>query len=279
MADTGFAREDAQTDFRRARRSAGAARLARKLLGRSGAVNVILPFEEVVTALGRMSERELGRQTIALDSIVGTVDRRDEFDRRFRPTTRTVRSRWERMAVAMRKGEGFPPISVYRIGELHFVRDGHHRVSVSRALGREVIEAYVTEVTTRLRAPRELTVADLPMRSHRRLFLERVPLDPSARREVRLTDEWRYAELAEGVEAWAFRTMQEREEVMDRREAASAWYREEFTPVVELLREAGLQGSGTSADAYLHVANERYRLLRTHEWSTDVIDRLARELD
>ena len=98
-------------------------------------MNVILPFEEVVAALGRRGERRLGQQTIQLDSIVGTVDRGREFDRRFRPTSGRVRTRWERIAAAQRRGEAMPPIDVYRIGELHFVKDGHHRVSVARALG------------------------------------------------------------------------------------------------------------------------------------------------
>ena len=98
-------------------------------------MNVILPFEEVVAALGRRGERRLGLQAIALDSIVGTVDRGREFDRSFRPTIGRVRTRWERIATAQRRGEAMPPIDVYRIGELHFVKDGHHRVSVARALG------------------------------------------------------------------------------------------------------------------------------------------------
>ena len=54
-----------------------------------------------------------------------------------------------RIAAAARRGESFPPINVYRVGTVHFVEDGHHRVSVARQLGHEVIEARVTEITTR----------------------------------------------------------------------------------------------------------------------------------
>ena len=46
-----------------------------------------------------------------------------------------MRERWERIAAAQRRGESMPPIDVYRVGDLHFVRDGHHRVSVARAQG------------------------------------------------------------------------------------------------------------------------------------------------
>jgi hypothetical protein len=113
-----------------------------------GDVDVILPFDEVVAALGRVEERYVGLQTIDLDTVLGTVgrDRAGGFDRQFRPTTARVRARWERIANAARRGEPLPPISVYRIGDVHFVRDGHHRVSVARARGALTIDATVDGV-------------------------------------------------------------------------------------------------------------------------------------
>ena len=146
--DTGLPEADAQFDFGRARRRRALSRLAARLRREPSDVNVILPFDEVVEALGRRGERRLGLQTIPLDSIVGTVDRSREFDRAFRPTSSRVRPRWERIAMAQRKGQAMPPIDVYRIGELHFVKDGHHRVSVARELGYDVIEAVRKELET-----------------------------------------------------------------------------------------------------------------------------------
>src|SRR5215217_202887 len=160
MPRTGLNAADAQDDFLRVRRRRAMSRIAHRLRGEPGDVNVILPFEEVVAALGRTSERQLGLRVISLDAIVGTVDRTRDFDRQFRPTTGRVRARWERIAAAMRRGESMPPIDVYRIGDLHFVRDGHHRVSVARALGRHDIDAYVTEVTTRVPVDGDLRVSD-----------------------------------------------------------------------------------------------------------------------
>jgi hypothetical protein len=144
--DTGFPVTDAQFDFSRARRQRALARLANRLKGQPGDKVAILPFEEVVAALGRRGERRLGLQSIPLDSIVGTVDRGREFDRGFRPTTGNVRGRFERIAVAKRRGESMPPIRVYRIADAHFVEDGHHRVAVARAQDQPDIDAYVTEV-------------------------------------------------------------------------------------------------------------------------------------
>src|SRR3984893_5402543 len=151
-ADTGSPSADAENDFLRPRRRQMLARLAHWLRREPDDVNLILPFDEVVAALGMKGERSLGLQTIPLDTIVGTVDSRRDFDRRFRPTSARVRERWERLALAQRRGESTPPIDVYRIGELHFVRDGHHRVSVALATGQTMIDAYVTEVRTTLPA-------------------------------------------------------------------------------------------------------------------------------
>jgi hypothetical protein len=276
--DTGLPETDAQFDFGRQRRRRALARISARLRREPSDVNVILPFEEVVAALGRRGERRLGLETIALDSIVGTVDRGREFDRSFRPTSGRVRPRWERIATAQRKGQAMPPIDVYRIGELHFVKDGHHRVSVARALGHDVIEAWVTEIITELGADHAIRLADLPLKSHQRLFYERVPLPAEARSEIELSDEWRYAALAEAVEAWGFRVIQERGEPLSRAEVAEIWFRHEYEPVVEMLREAELIRRGTETEAYMRISHLRFLILRTHHWDDEVIERLREEL-
>jgi hypothetical protein len=279
VPDTGFPAHDAQTDFSRARRRQALSRLARRLRREPDDVILILPFDEVVEALGRYGQRRLGLHSVPLDSIVGTVDRSRDFDRRFRPTSRRLRQRWQRIAEAMRRGEAMPPIDVYRIGDLHFVRDGHHRVSVARALGLDTIDAYVTEVVTAVGgAERGVRLRDLALKGHERLFFERVPLDREWRGRIQLSDEWRYAGLSESVEAWGFRLMQERGEFLTREAVAEAWFREEYVPVVEMLRELDLIGRGTETEAYLRVTGLRYLLLRTHEWSDEVVDRLREEL-
>jgi hypothetical protein len=276
--DTGFTAQDAQSDFNRARRSQALSRLARRLRREPDDVNLILPFDEVVGALGRRGERELGLAVIDLDSIVGTVDRTREFDRSFRPTSRRLRQRWERVNAAMRRGEAMPPIDVYRIGELHFVRDGHHRVSVARQLGLEVVEAQVTEILTEVGAEAGTRARDLALKGHQRLFYERAPLPLAARARIELSDEWRYAELAETVEAWGFRAAQATGERLTREQVAEAWFHDEYLPAVELLRAADLVGRGTETEAYMRVSGLRYLLLRTHDWSDAMIERLREEL-
>ncbi|QQQ77253.1 chromosome partitioning protein ParB [Saccharothrix sp. 6-C] len=272
--DTGFPRADAEHDFLRARRRQVMSRLAAWLRREPDDVNIMLPFHEVVEALGMLGERRLGLRVVRLDSIVGSVDRTRDFDRRFRPTSARVRERWQRLALAQRRGEAVPPIEVYRVGDLHFVQDGHHRVSVAHALGLEVIDAYVTEVVTRIPAHGIRHRGDLIVKDYRRLFLERAPLDGQARAAVLLSDPWEYAELGEHVEAWGFRLMQDEGVFLDRAAVAARWYAEEYQPVVEMLRQADLVGDRTETEAYLWVAAERYRLIRTHRWDADVISTL-----
>ena len=272
---SGFPSADAQGDFSRARRARLLADVARRLRREPSDVGLILPYEEVVEALGVIGREDLGLKIVPLDSIVGTVDRAADFDRGFRPTSQRLRSRWERIAAAQRRGESLPPISLYRVGDLHFVRDGHHRVSVAKSLGRGDIDAYVTEVQTRVKLGRDLRVGELPLKDHERLFRERVPLGREERGRIQLSDPWDFGSLAEAVEAWGFRAMQDRGSYMDRREVAHVWFSAEYLPVVEMLAAGELIDRRESeADAYLRISCMRYRALRTHEWSDDVIDQL-----
>jgi hypothetical protein len=144
--ETGFPQADVENDFLRARRRQAAARLANWVRHRPRSAGRLLPLHEAAGTLGPLSGRPLGLQSIRLDTIVGTLDPRQDFDSRFRPTTNRIRYRWERLALAQRRGEPIPPIQVYRVGGLHFVEDGHHRVSIAAATGQETIDAYVTEI-------------------------------------------------------------------------------------------------------------------------------------
>lgn len=276
--DTGFVAQDAQSDFNRARRRQVASRLSARMRRVPDDIDLILPYDEVIAALGQVSERRLGLQVISVDSIVGTIDPTPDFDRRFRPTSTRVRIRWEGVAKAMRRGESMPPIKVRRVGDVHFVEDGRHRVSVARELGLETLDAYVTEIVTAVGPGLGIEISDLAIKSHERLFYERVPLPPSARRRISLPKPARYAALAEGVEAWGFRVMQATGEQLAREQVAEAWFEDEYLPVVEVLREADLVGDRSDAEAYVAVVSLRYMILRTHDWNEEVIEKLREEL-
>ena len=276
--DTGFPRADVEDDFLRARRRQVLARLVQRLRREPDDVNLILPFDEVVAALGRVGEQRLGLRTIRLDRIVGSVDSMRDFDRQFRPTSSRVRERWERLALAQRRGESIPPIDVYQVGDLYFVADGHHRVSIALVTGQKTIDAYVTEVLTAVPADGIRHRSDLLYKTYELLFRSRVKLPPQAYAKIKVSDPWSYAGLGEAVEAWGFRLMQHEHKFYDREEVSRRWFAEEFTPVVRMLHSADLVGPNTDAEAYLIVASERYRLIRTHEWTDEVIEELQRRL-
>ncbi len=90
----------------------------------------LLSFDEVRQRLRLHDERYIGLQEIPIDKIVGSVGRYKDFTRSFLPRTNAVRSRWQRLDSMARGAEGFPPIEVYKVGEVYFVIDGNHRVSV-----------------------------------------------------------------------------------------------------------------------------------------------------
>src|SRR3954447_19002280 len=277
---TGSPSQDAQHDFSRARRARLMADVARRLRGEPDDVAMILPFEEVVEALGRVGQVDRGLQVVPLDAIVGTIDRAVDFDRGFRPTSARLRSRWERIAAAQRRGEALPPVSLFKVGDLYFVRDGHHRVSVAKSQGRQDIDAYVTEVTTKLKLSHDLRVSELPLKDHERLFRERVPLTTEQRRRISLSDPWDFGWLAEMVEAWGFRMMQERGHFADRYEVAQRWFEQEYAPVSDMLAEGGLaEPEETETEAYMRLAGQRYMILRTHEWSDEGVNRRRRGSD
>lgn len=271
---TGFPDSDAAAAFARERRRQALTKLASRVRRRDD-VTVMLPFEDVVAALGRTGERHVGLQSITLESVVGTVDRRHaEFDRRFRPASSRPRRRWESIAAARRRGRPMPPIEVFRLGELHFVIDGHHRVSVARAHGDTDIDAYVREVQTKVPFSDELMLRDLLRARHEREFDERVPLPPAARARIDLTEAWRYEQLSKHVESWSFRASQAEGRLLSRVAAAEAWFREEYEPIADALEELGIGGPGTKTTRFLRVVLLRDLLLRTGGWSDELLERL-----
>ena len=143
----GAARPRAEASFRRLARARRREELLQRLRGRACAEQRLVCLSEDRGWAAVAERRHLGVRTIAVNSIVGTVEsnKADAFDSRFRPPPWS-RERWTHIWQAAQRGTALPPISVYRVGDRHFVRDGHHRVSVAAAIGTPAIEAEVVEL-------------------------------------------------------------------------------------------------------------------------------------
>lgn len=113
----------------------------------NGHASGLLDLQSIETTNPLRGQRYAGARTVALESIVGSESRTQDFDRNFHPLGSHDRSRWLGIAIARLQGVGLPPVSLIQVGERYFVRDGHHRISVARALGELYIEAEVTEHT------------------------------------------------------------------------------------------------------------------------------------
>ena len=137
----------------------------------------MLSYEDVRQKLRAYGSSERGLQDIPLDAIVGSVGRYNDFTRDFLPRLDVNKDRWARVMAASNKMAGLPPIDVYKIGDVYFVQDGNHRVSVARQLGSRTIQAYVTEVQTRVPMSPDTRPDDMIVKAEYAGFLERTRLD------------------------------------------------------------------------------------------------------
>ncbi len=131
-------------DFAKAQQLAFIERCFNLFRGRS---NDLLPFEAVRQSLRLQNPIDKGLQEIELEKIVGSVGKYRDFSRTFLPKSCKNEERWRRVDDLFHH-QGFEPIKVYKVGQVYFVRDGNHRISVNRTHGVKTIEAYVTEYKT-----------------------------------------------------------------------------------------------------------------------------------
>ena len=144
--ETGNLLIDAESAFARQRRRRRFDRAVGWLRGRPASVR-LTSLDDALGMKPPPLRRIAGLEAISLCSIVGTAEpaKARVFDGRFR-VPETSRRRWEALWLAQRRGAAVPPISVFRVGDSHYVDDGHHRVSVAKALGMAAIDAEVTEL-------------------------------------------------------------------------------------------------------------------------------------
>lgn len=214
-------------------------------------------------------------EEVPLDKIVGSVGRYRDFNSVFLPRNEALQDRWARVDAAREGLVGLPPVDLLRVGDLYFVRDGNHRVSVARAHDEETIEAYVTPVETAVPVDAESAeeLREWLIEASRLQFLERTGLDryyPDA--PIRLTEPGRYRDLDEQIAVHRWYMGEERQEEIPYAEAAKSWYENVYLPLAEEIEKSGLLDEfpgRTVTDLYLWLCKHREELRGRYDLQLD----------
>lgn len=254
-------------DFRRARNQADLKELISRFTGEQ---TQLLSFDEVKQKLRLQSSADIGLRDIPVNSIVGSVGRYSDFTRDFLPRREIRPERWARVKIAASGLAGLPPIEVYKIGEIYFVKDGNHRVSVARQFGATHIQAYVTEVNTSIPLTPEIRPDDLILKAEYAIFLEETMLDQlSPKPDLSTTIPGQYQILLEHIDVHRYYMGLDYKRDIPYKEAARHWYLAVYLPVVEIIRSQGILRqfpNRTETDLYLWIARHRAELEEQLGW-------------
>jgi nucleotide-binding universal stress UspA family protein len=267
MPSEQLAFQTALRDFRDAHQQAALQEIIGRLTGRS---TRLLSYDEVAKKLKLAGRTDRGVQQIPVKAIVGSVGRYTDFTRTFLPRQQDDEQRWARVKTVIDKG-GMPPIDVYKVGEVYFVLDGNHRVSIARQNGMKLIDAYVIEIQTKVPLTPDVQPDDLIVKAEYAEFLEQTrlaELRPNV--DITITAPGQYAKLKEQIEIQCFCSAQEKGCDVPFEEAALCWYDEIYLPMLEAIRERGLLRwfpNRTEADLVLWVSEHRSALEEELGWA------------
>lgn len=260
MEDAWAARE-AQLHFHDARRQA--------LLGALLALvrrqpNDMFSLESVRSRLHVRGQRTLGSQTVPIDHIIGSEGRYSDFDRSFLPRTDVLKQRWSRVDQALLRSVTLPPIDVYKIGDIYFVRDGNHRVSVARRQGQEYIDAQVTELIVDVPLTPDLSMQALLLKEEYSDFLEWTALHAMRSDErIEFSELGGYLALVQHINAHRYFLGHNLQRDISRDEAVVSWYDTVYLPIVHVIRDQHILDhfpERTEADLYRWIIEHRWYL-------------------
>jgi nucleotide-binding universal stress UspA family protein len=248
-------------DFRSARQKATLREVITRFTGDN---NELLSFNEVSQKLRAQMGPKKVLKEIPIDDIVGSVNRYQDFSRDFLPGKNINPQRWANIELANYGSHGLPPIEVYQIDQAYFVSDGNHRVSVAKQLGVTQIQAYVTEVHTRVTLTPDIRPEDLILKSEYADFLEHTNLDKiRPESDLTVTVPGQYEVIEEHIAVHRYFMGIEQQHEIALPEAIADWYDTVYLPVVNIIRERGLLidfPDRTEADLYLWIADHRAAL-------------------
>ncbi|MBI1878799.1 MAG: hypothetical protein HYR94_11370 [Chloroflexi bacterium] len=227
--------QESNEEFSKARQRAFIEEWLTFFTGRS---NDLLPFEEVRQSLQLQDAAYRGLQEIELDKIVGSTGRYRDFTRTFLPKNNTTEERWRQVDAVAHSGLGFPPIEVYQVGDVYFVRDGNHRISVSRAHDAKTIEAYVIEYKTPVPLGPDDDLDNILLKMEQADFLKETRLDElRPDQNVLFTEPGRYRLVKEHIIIHKYLREIACGCEISHEEAAASWYDQVYLPLVQLIQE------------------------------------------
>lgn len=257
-------------DFRNARSKARLQHLWAAVTGKS---TELLPYDEISKKMRAKGQSSKGLHEIPIDAIVGSVNRYQDFDRDFLPLHDADMQRWANVKSMMTSpgSLGLPPIRVYKIGDAYFVLDGNHRVSIAREMRMEFIEAYVTEIKSRVTVKPEDSPEDIILKAEYVDFLEETNVDkivPDA--DFELTFPGQYETLKEHIRVHRHYMGIEQSREIPWEEAVRGWYENVYIPVVEVIRDQQILQEfpeRTETDLYIWVLDHQTYMEEKLGWS------------
>jgi hypothetical protein len=231
----------------------------------------LLSFYDVKEIIKPKNETYLGIRTIAVDQIIGSEGRYRDFSNAFYPKKATMKKRWARVSDANYSMIDLPPISVYKLGNAYFVRDGNHRVSVAKSIGRVFIDAEVVELDTQIELKPGMTNRQI-RRSVIEYERQRVAEETGIDRyidysRIRFTEPGRYTEMIRHIKIHQnfIRITGGRE--LTFAEAAASWYRTVYEPITAAAAQQHIAASfpgRTEADVYIWIVKHWNRMKGRH---------------
>ncbi|MEP7356938.1 MAG: hypothetical protein ABI847_06830 [Anaerolineales bacterium] len=252
----------ARADFSAARTKA----VFRELLALfSGRRNELLAYDAVREKLRVGGPIYRGVHSVRLDQIIGSVNRYRDFDRAFLPTQGHTADRWQRVSRAWYDDVSLPPVLLYKVGDIYFVVDGNHRVSVARDQGQEYIDAEVRECQVKVPVTLDLQPDDLEFLGAKVEFLERSEMDrlrPQA--DITATILGGYERMLEHIAVHRYFMGLDFKRDVTESEAVQHWYDTVYQPVMQVIASSGIMAAfptRTEADFYLWVMDHRHYLV------------------
>jgi hypothetical protein len=209
----------------------------------------------------------IGIHEVPLSQIIGSVGRYRDFDAAFSPRQTRTMGRWMSVDVAHLQEINLPPVELYKIGEVYFVKDGNHRVSVAHMKNQAFIDAEVIEIDVDVPVTSEINLEQLILDLEKAAFDERTQIKktrPEAR--LHLTLPGQYEKLLEHIDVHRWYLGEQRKGDVPYEMALASWYDTVYMPLVEIIRQKGILNDfpgRTETDLYLWIIEHYWYLAQS----------------